>query len=195
MGTLAHHFVTMAYNNAWSNQRLLSACGQLSQEDFVAPRTSFFPSLKATLNHNVTVDWYYVDALERSLRGQPVNAEPLRFFEPEEPFATCAELHVAQRAVDDRLIKACEALTEAQMDQLVAIPRSKGIRHETVTRLLAHMFQHQIHHRGQAHAMLAGTHVKPPQLDEFFCSDDAQNYALPELAAMGYAAAAIWKRS
>ena len=32
MGTLAHHFVTMAYNNAWANQRLLAACGQLSQE-------------------------------------------------------------------------------------------------------------------------------------------------------------------
>ncbi len=192
MGTLAHHFVTMAYNNAWSNQRLLAACAQLSQEDFSAPRTSFFPSLKATLNHNLTVDWYYVDALERSLRGQPVNSEAWRFYEPEEPFAACAELHAAQRAVDDRLIAVCAALTDAQLEQPVAIPRSKGIRHETVTRLLAHVFQHQIHHRGQVHAMLAGTHVKPPQLDEFFCADDAQNFALPELAAMGYAAAAIW---
>jgi uncharacterized damage-inducible protein DinB len=192
MGTLAHHFVTMAYNNAWANERLLAACGQLSQQDFVAPRTSFFPSLKATLNHNLTVDWYYVDALERSLYAQPVNAEPLRFFEPEEPFATCAELHAAQRAVDRRLIAACEALTEARMEQPVAIQRSKGVKQETVTRLLAHLFQHQIHHRGQAHAMLAGTNVKPPQLDEFFCSDDAQAYALPELSAMGYAEAAIW---
>ena len=194
MGMLAHHFVTMAYNNAWANQRLLAACGQLSQDDFVAPRTSFFPSLKATLNHNLTVDWYYVDALERSLRGQPVNAEPGRFFEPEEPFAACAELHAAQRAVDRRLIEVCETLTEAQMEQPVALQRSKGVKHETLTRLLAHLFQHQIHHRGQAHAMLSGTHVKPPQLDEFFCSDDAQAYALPELAAMGYAGAAIWER-
>jgi uncharacterized damage-inducible protein DinB len=192
MGMLAHHFVTMAYNNAWANQRLLVACGQLSQEDFIAPRTSFFPSLKATLNHNLTVDWYYVDALERSLRGQPVNAESRRFFDPEEPFAACAELHAAQRAVDRRLIEVCEALTEAQMEQPLAVQRSKGVKHETVTRLLAHLFQHQIHHRGQAHAMLAGTHVKPPQLDEFFCSDDAQRFALPELAALGYAEAAIW---
>ena len=191
MGTLAHHFVTMAYNNAWANQRLLAACGKLSQEDFVAPRTSFFPSLKATLNHNLTVDWYYVDALERSLRSQPVNSEPWRFYEPEEPFTTCRELHAAQRAVDRRLIEACAALTDAQLDQLVAIPRSKGVKHETVTRLLAHMFQHQIHHRGQAHAMLAGTHVKPPQLDEFFCANEAHLRA-PELAELGYSEAAIW---
>lgn len=62
MSELAHHFATMAYNNAWANHRLLTACGKLSHADFVAPRTSFFPSLKATLNHIVTVDWYYVDA-------------------------------------------------------------------------------------------------------------------------------------
>ena len=65
---LSRHFSAMAYNNAWANQRLLAACAQLSQEEFVAPRTSFFPSLKATLNHNLTVDWYYVDALERFVR-------------------------------------------------------------------------------------------------------------------------------
>jgi uncharacterized damage-inducible protein DinB len=36
-----------------------------------------------------------------------------------------------------------------------------------------HLFQHQIHHRGQVHAMLAGTHVAPPPLDEFYCAGDA----------------------
>ncbi len=65
MSSLPHHLATMAYNNAWANHRLLTACGQLPQEEFVAPRTSFFPSLWGTLNHILTVDWYYVDALER----------------------------------------------------------------------------------------------------------------------------------
>ncbi|MEO8346748.1 MAG: DinB family protein [Betaproteobacteria bacterium] len=192
MASLAHHFLSMAYNNTWANQRLLHACGQLSQNDFVAPRTSFFPSLKATLNHNLTVDWYYVDALERCLRGQPANAEARGYFDPEEPFAACRELHTAQRAVDHRLIELCKALTDAQLELSVAIQRSKGVRHETVTRLLAHLFQHQIHHRGQVHAMLAGTHVPPPPLDEFFCEQDAQKFALPELAAMGYADTTLW---
>ena len=190
-GGLAHHFTTMAYNNAWANQRLLTACGQLSQEDFVAPRISFFPSLKATLNHNLTVDWYYVDAFERFIRGQPVNPDPGRFYEPEEPFAVCRELHAAQRDVDRRLVDACATLAEEQLELPVAVPRSKGIVHETATRFLAHLFQHQIHHRGQAHAMLAGTHVKPPQLDEFFCANEAHLRA-PELAALGYSEATIW---
>jgi len=41
----------MAYNNAWANHRLLSACTGLSQSEFEATRTSFFPSIQATLNH------------------------------------------------------------------------------------------------------------------------------------------------
>ena len=192
MPCLAHHFYTMAANNAWANHRLLAACAQLSQQDFAAPRTSFFPSLKATLNHIVTVDWFYVDALERALAGQPANPDARRFFAPPEPFATCAEIAAAQHAVDQRLLAACRGLTDTQLDTPVAILRRTGVEHESVTRLLAHLFQHQIHHRGQAHAMLAGTSVKPPPLDEFFCANEAPLRAA-ELAELGLSEEAIWK--
>jgi uncharacterized damage-inducible protein DinB len=189
---LAHHFATMAYNNAWSNHRLLSAIGRLSQEDFVAKRTSFFPSIAATLNHNVTVDWYYVDAIERGLRGQPVTPDARKFFNPAEPFAQCGALHAAQRAVDRRLVDLCVALTPDALDTPVALLRGSGaIEHESTARTLAHLFQHQIHHRGQAHAMLAGTVVAPPQLDEFFCANEAHLRAA-ELAELGYSEAQIW---
>jgi uncharacterized damage-inducible protein DinB len=181
----------MACNNAWANHRLLTACSRLSQADFVAPRTSFFPTLKATLNHNLTVDWYYIDALERSLRGQPPNLDAGRFFEPEEPFDTCAALSDAQRAVDRRLVATCAALTDVDLTRPIAVPRRAGVQQESATRLLAHVFQHQIHHRGQAHAMLAGTTVKPPQLDEFFCANEAHLRAA-ELAEIGLSEAAIW---
>jgi uncharacterized damage-inducible protein DinB len=181
----------MACNNAWANHRLLTACGKLSQAEFVATRTSFFPSLEATLNHNLTVDWYYVDALERAFRGEPPNREAGRFFDPERPFATCAALAAEQRAVDRRLIDACALLTDAQLALPVPLLRRAGILTESATRLLAHLFQHQIHHRGQAHAMLAGTPVKPPQLDEFFCANEAHLRAA-ELAGIGLSEEAIW---
>ena len=62
---------------------------------------------------------------------------------------------------------------------------------ERTDRLLLHLFQHDIHHRGQAHAMLAGTRVPPPQLDEFFSVGDAALRA-PDLAALGWAEAEVW---
>ena len=192
--TLSHHFATMAYNNAWANHRLLTACNKLTQADFEAQRTSFFPSLKATLNHIVTVDWYYIDALERALRQQEPNREPDRFFEPEEPFETCAALASAQRDADRRLIAACTGLTEDDLDRPVPVMRRAGVQTESATRLLAHLFQHQIHHRGQAHAMLSGTTVKPPQLDEFFCANEAHLRAT-ELAELGYSEEMIWGAS
>jgi len=184
----------MAFNNAWSNHRLLTCCARLSNADFIAPRTSFFPSIKATLNHNVTVDWYYVDALERAFNSRPPNLEARSYFDPEEPFDTCPELAAAQRAVDRRLVDLGRALTDELLAREVPVLRNGGqLQHEPATRLLAHLFQHQIHHRGQAHAMLAGTSVPPPQLDEFFCANEAHLRAA-ELAELGYSEAEIWTR-
>src|ERR1051325_1263042 len=79
--TMVEHFRAMALNNAWSNRRLLAACAGLSDEEFAAARVSFFPSLKATLNHILIVDWYYIDALEAGGRGYAI-------FDEELPYAT-----------------------------------------------------------------------------------------------------------
>ena len=184
----------MACNNAWANHRLLNVCTRLSQADFIAARTSFFPSIKATLNHNLTVVWYYVDALERAFRGDTPNSAVERFFDPEEPFAAGAELQAAQRATDRRLIDACAALTASQLELPVPVQRRTGIEIEKATRLLAHLFQHQIHHRGQVHAMLAWTPVKPPQLDEFFCANEAPLRSV-ELSELGLSEERIWTLS
>jgi uncharacterized damage-inducible protein DinB len=194
MASLAHHFLTMAYNNAWANHRLLKACAQLSQDEFAARRTSFFPSVRATFNHIVTVDWLYIDMLERAVQGRPPNLETGKFFDPEEPFDTCAALADAQRAADRRLIALCAALTDAQLDGPVQVPRRDGIHTDRIARLLAHLFQHQIHHRGQVHAMLAGTAVRPPQLDEFFCSNEAALRA-QDFAELGFSEEAIWGKA
>ena len=194
MSPLAHHLYTMACNNAWANHRLLVACGKLSQSDFVATRSSFFPSIKATLNHNLTVDWFYVDAIERGLRGEPAARDVQRFFTREEPFDTCAALATEQRRVDRRLIDACAGLTDAQLTQPIGVMRRSGVEGEVATRLLSHLFEHQIHHRGQAHAMLAGTPVAPPQLDEFFCANEAHLRAA-ELAEIGLSEEMIWRNA
>ena len=45
--------------------------------------------------------------------------------------------------------------------------RGDHVDTDIAARVLAHLFMHQTHHRGQAHAMLSGTPVRPPQLDEF----------------------------
>lgn len=175
--SLALHFRKAARNNAWANDRLLRACAALGDAEFRAERTSFFPSLHETLNHNLMVDLYYIDALEGAGEGQLI-------FDSYEPLAV-GPLRRAQLAADRRLIAFCDAQDEASLQRLVETDRGEeGMVPERVDDLLAHLFQHQIHHRGQAHAMLAGTSVPPPQLDEYFLSLDADRRAA-DLVALG----------
>ncbi|HUJ61858.1 MAG TPA: DinB family protein [Kofleriaceae bacterium] len=154
-----------ARNNALSNHRLLAACARLSLPDLHATRTSFFPTIMKTLNHILIVDWYYLDALAREGRGRVV-------FASEEPFAELAPLAAAQRASDRKLIALVEAMRPEDLDSDVALERADHVQHERAGDVLLHLLQHQIHHRGQVHAMLAGTAVAPPQLDEFFLREE-----------------------
>jgi uncharacterized damage-inducible protein DinB len=167
----------MAFNNAWANHRLLAACARLTQEEFEATRTGFFPSIKATLNHILIVDWFYIDGLEGGWLGPKAWANRT-------PCATVVDLQREQGAVDRRLIAACDALTEQSLGTTVRINRDTRVQTERRDRLLLHLFQHQIHHRGQAHAMLSSTKVKPPQLDEFFMSNELHKRR-DELRALG----------
>jgi uncharacterized damage-inducible protein DinB len=175
---LVEHFRAMARNNAWSNHRLLGACAGLSATEYKTRRTSFFPSIHLTLNHILTVDLYYVDALEGGGGGPALYADPERC-------ADFATLDAAQRAVDRRLIAFCDRLDVAGLDATVTLVRSSETRFdERAADVLAHLFTHQIHHRGQVHAMLSGTGVAPPQLDEFFLTQDAP-LRRTEVAALG----------
>jgi uncharacterized damage-inducible protein DinB len=175
----------MAHNNAWANNRLLTACTKLSDAAFQAERVSFFPSLMATLNHNLAVDWFYVDALEGGTQGP-------KAFDNKVPCPTMAALMPAQAAVDRRLIGFCDRLSDVLLASETRIHRHDRIQADRTDKVLLHLFEHQIHHRGQAHAMLAGTAVEPPQLDEFFMTDEAPLRA-DEFRTFGWTEAGVWK--
>lgn len=194
---LSRYLLRQAYNNAWSDHRLLRACSALTQQEFEdRTRTSFFPGIKATLNHNLTVQRFYVDALVRDIDGQPPHPDYKTFFRPPEPYGTCAALWQAQRENNDVLIAYCARLTDDALEHVVTILRGddpvRDAQRDTRARLLAHVFQHQIHHRGQVHAMLSGTSVIPPQLDEFYSSGEADLRA-QDFAELGWTEEQVWR--
>lgn len=163
---LADHCRRMARNNLWSNDRLYRAVSALQPGEFEAVRTSFFPSIKETLNHILLVDHFYLDMLEEGGVGR-------RLFDRWRDFDDVSELAAAQAAFDERLVAFCDLLDADDLDHRVATDRGEaGSIPERIGDLLAHLFIHQIHHRGQVHAMLSGTSVPPPQLDEFFLDYD-----------------------
>ncbi len=162
MSDLVEHLRAMARNNRWANHRLHGACAELSPAQLSAPRIGFFPSIAATLEHILVVDDYYIDAVKEAGVGKAV-------YDNFETGRATAELSDAQRQSDLRLIRFCDCLSDNDPARVVTTDRAiEGKVNETIGALLAHLFQHQIHHRGQVHAMLSGTSVKPPQLDDFF---------------------------
>jgi uncharacterized damage-inducible protein DinB len=183
--TLLGQLRTQARANRLINHRLHAAMAPLSDADFHATRTSFFPSLAATLNHILAVDRYYLAAL----RGEAdMEAQYRRF----EPAASLAALAQRQRVFDDELIAYCDTLTEGRLDTEVAMDRGNGnVQRDRVAHVLAHLFMHQHHHRGQVHAMLAGTTVKPPQLDEFLMPSDAP-LRVQDMAALGWSESTLF---
>ncbi len=138
----------------------------LQPGELEAGRTSFFPSIRETLNHILAVDHLYLDFLTDGGRGAVA-------YDDFVPFDDAASLAAAQADFDRRLIAFCDGLTDADLDRRVITDRREdGMIPERIGDILAHVFLHDIHHRGQVHAMLSGTSVKPPQLDEFLLDYD-----------------------
>jgi uncharacterized damage-inducible protein DinB len=176
---------TQARANRLANRRLHAATRSLSREDYDAPRTSYFPSLAKTLEHILAVDLYYLAALhgergaERIWREAPAGV----------PLETIA---AAQASSDQRFIDHVESLSAPRLDEIVEMERGEGrIQRERRGHVIAHLLNHQVHHRGQVHAMLAGTAVAPPQLDEFLMPSEA-HFRVDDLRSLGWSEATLF---
>lgn len=163
---LADHLRTCARANRLANHRLHAALASLAAAEFEAPRVGFFPSLAATLNHILAVDIYYLAALH----GE---ADMVAQYDAFVPCRDVAELASRQRLADERVIGFVQSLGEAGVMAEIVMDRGATRQVDRAAHVLAHLFMHQTHHRGQAHAMLSGTAVAPPQLDEFLMPSDA----------------------
>lgn len=169
---------TQVRANRLANHRLLTAMTALTQAEFHAPRISFFASLAATLNHILAVDIYYLAALH----DEADMAARWASFRPSD---TVAELAAAQAHADARFIALLDGLSAPRLDEVIDLDRGDRIQRERRGNVIAHLLNHQVHHRGQAHAMLAGTAIPPPQLDEFLMTSEA-HLRLGDMAALGW---------
>jgi uncharacterized damage-inducible protein DinB len=181
---LASSLRIQAHANRLANRRLLGAIAELADAEFLAPRIGFFPSLALTLNHILAVDEYYIGALhgDSGLEAKYAAFKPAR---------SVAEFVARQTASDQRLIDWCMRLDAQDCDAIIHMDRGTHVQRERSGHVLAHLFMHQTHHRGQVHGMLCGTPVKPPQLDEFLMPSEAK-FRVADMAALGWEEVAVY---
>jgi uncharacterized damage-inducible protein DinB len=152
------YFHRLARYNAWANRRLYDACAQLSVADYLAKRPSFFGSIHATLNHVLVGDRIWLSRFESRSTDIKSLDEIL--------YGDLAALRPARDAEDARILGFFSTLDDDVLASTLRYRNMAGEPQETpLAWTLAHLFNHQTHHRGQVHGMLSGTPVAPPSLD------------------------------
>ncbi len=141
-------YTMFAGYNAWANRRLYDAAAQLGDADYRADRGVFFKSMHGTLNHLLTADWVWM----HRFTGQGPSPERLDVIQHEH----LPDLRAAREAEDRRIAAYVESLDDSKLAGSIRY-RRVSTPEEFVQPLmpaLDHFFNHQTHHRAQAHSVL-----------------------------------------
>ena len=153
------HFQMMASYNRWANVRLYDAAGGLPDDVYRKDIGLFFKSLHGTLNHLITTDRIWMHRLD-GRDESPTRLDAIQY----EDFGALRE---ARKAEDERIVSFVESLKDGDFDTIRDYKTTKGVPQSDPLRiLLSHLFNHQTHHRGQAHTALSQlTGGEPPSID------------------------------
>jgi uncharacterized damage-inducible protein DinB len=146
----------MADYNAWANARLYRMARALSDEQYRRDVGLYFKSLHATLNHILVADLIWMHRLTGSGR---LPARLNEIISDDLP-ALAAE----RRRQDERIRAYVVESSDAQFDEQWEFRTLTGVVKRQLRReTLAHVFNHQTHHRGQAHTALSLLGVPEPE--------------------------------
>jgi uncharacterized damage-inducible protein DinB len=149
------HFTMMADYNAWANGRLFRMASQLPDEQYRRDVGAYFKSLQGTLNHIMVADLIWMHRLTGA-GDHPLKLDAIVFDD-------LPSLWDARQKEDQRIVRFVEGLSAAQLEEMYAYRMLNGTHREQPRReILAHLFNHQTHHRGQAHAILTVLGVIEP---------------------------------
>ncbi|WP_336057392.1 DinB family protein [Nitratireductor sp. CH_MIT9313-5] len=169
---MKHHFEMLAHYNRWANRVLCEAVETLDREEFSRNVGAYFKSMCGTLNHILIADrvWLvrFTGAQETS---GPLNAIPYPDF---------ADLTEAREREDARIIRYVQGLEDAQLGQAITYRTISSPTQisQPLAPALTHFFNHQTHHRGQAHMILSVLGKEPPPMDLIFYLRTPEGMAL-----------------
>ncbi len=145
---MKQHFTMFAAYNQWANRRIYDAAAQLTEDEFERNVGAFFGSAMGTLNHLLVADRIWMKRFTNGGEApKTLDAILHRDFQP---------LRKAREAEDLRIMAWIGGLTEKAMAGRFTYMTVSDMRtvSQRLAPALAHVFNHQTHHRGQAHAIL-----------------------------------------
>ncbi len=154
---------TMAEYNAEMNRRLFSAAGRLSDDERRLPRGAFWGSIHGTLTHILWGDRQWMSRFD----NWPKPDTPIK--ESAQMIGGFAELTRAREEADGAITSWAHKVDDGWLgDDLTWFSGAANREIRAPRRLLvSHFFNHQTHHRGQAHAMLTAAGQETGDTDLF----------------------------
>ncbi|HEY0463344.1 MAG TPA: DinB family protein [Polyangiaceae bacterium] len=157
----------LARYNRWMNDKLYALAATLSEDTLKRDSGAFFKSIHGTFNHLLLTDRVWL------ARFKGVTA-PDGFMAPggirsldQELYADFADLRRERSLTDDELSAWVSELTPERLAAPLTFMR-RGQRLETpLWGLVAHVFNHQTHHRGQITTLLTQQGCDPGVTDLF----------------------------
>jgi uncharacterized damage-inducible protein DinB len=147
---MKQNFTMFAAYNRWANIRIYEAAADLTEEEFNADKGAFFGSVMGTLNHLLVTDRIWM----KRFTGEgdaPGRLDAILFpkFTP---------LRIAREAEDERIGDWVSGLTDQELEGRFTYITATDVRtiSQRLAPALAHLFNHQTHHRGQVHALITG---------------------------------------
>lgn len=142
--------LTMARYNAWQNKQMKAAMESLGEDACRADRGAFFGSILATANHLLWGDAMWMARFDGGARPETGIPESVAMT------ARLSDWALERFRMDGRILLWAEALRA--IDLVGDLTWFSGAQGREVSRpmalCVAHMFNHQTHHRGQVHAMV-----------------------------------------
>ncbi len=156
---MKHHFEQFAAYNKWANARLYEAALKLDDASYRKDVGAFFKSMHGTLNHLLLVDRRWFGRLMGSDDG-PQKLNTILY-------ESRTDLAAARAEEDDKIVRTVSSYTADDLDKTIAYSTTSGKPQvQKREEILAHVFNHQTHHRGQAHTIISLlTGKEPPPLD------------------------------
>ena len=156
----------MARYNRWQNESIYTAADGLSDAARRMDRGSFFESIHATLSHILWADELWMSRLSDWIAPTGTSREvPL--------YDDWDDLKARRADADERFLAWADGLSQADVEGDLEWYSGTLKRGTTSPRglCIAHVFNHQTHHRGQVHAMLTAAGASPEDTDIPFMPD------------------------
>ena len=170
---MKQHFRMFAAYNRWANERLYAAAAELDDEEYRRDMRAFFSSLLGTLNHLLVTDRIWLHRFTG--QGDAPKALDAILHDRLE------DLRAARVAEDARIFDWINGLESADIAGRFTYTTVSDMRtiSQRLAPALAHLFNHQTHHRGQAHGILTALGKLAPTFDliQFQRTEEGRPYS------------------